>query len=583
MSTVIKIKLLIVIALFFSSFSVFSQKKLLDSLFSIEISRKAEEFKTEKYFTKATSYFIQEEWDSTLVYSMKQLSLPNLDNSLLDYCHFFRAYSFKQKKLLIEAQNEFSLVSTKFVFHYFVKIYFGEIALEQNKYKKAIPYFLEVENLPKDKEYFFNKSTVQHNLGLCYLHLEEFDKAEFYLLESVKLQEEQNDSVILVGSYGDIAGLYYEQYKDNLAIPYFEKAYNLSKKIKDFQLKQNSALNMAVVEENRKNFPKALVYRKEYEQWRDSLNDQNKIWQVAQLEKQFAVKEKQKEVSLLQAENKIKIAERNGFFYSAIVLLLLLGTSFYFYREKIKTNKVILAQKETLDELNATKDKLFSIVSHDLRSSVNAMKTSNAKLLENLETKNLEELDSLLHQNSAIANGTYNLLDNLLHWALLQTKQSYFEIIAMRLFFIVEQVAYNYQSLLVEKNIHLENIVLKSDMVFADQESLKIILRNLLDNAIKFSNENGVIKIYTQNNNDTFCELVIEDNGIGMTEPTRFSLLKETTLLAKKANENTIGTGLGMQLCKSMIQKNKGKLNIESEFGKGTKMIVSLLKTPPNG
>jgi light-regulated signal transduction histidine kinase (bacteriophytochrome) len=74
--------------------------------------------------------------------------------------------------------------------------------------------------------------------------------------------------------------------------------------------------------------------------------------------------------------------------------------------------------------LNATKDKLFSIVSHDLRSSVNAL-VSNGKLQESLESKNFAELDTQLHNNSAIANGAYNLLDNLLHWALLQTKQSY--------------------------------------------------------------------------------------------------------------------------------------------------------------
>jgi K+-sensing histidine kinase KdpD len=130
---------------------------------------------------------------------------------------------------------------------------------------------------------------------------------------------------------------------------------------------------------------------------------------------------------------------------------------------------------------------LFSIVSHDLRSSVNALKVSNGKLQESLESKNFAELDTQLH-NSAIANGAYNLLDNLLHWALLQ-KQSYFNKESLRLFFIVEQMVYNYKPLMLDKNIHFENKVLKSDLVDADQESLKIILRNLLDNAIKFSNK----------------------------------------------------------------------------------------------
>jgi signal transduction histidine kinase len=207
-----------------------------------------------------------------------------------------------------------------------------------------------------------------------------------------------------------------------------------------------------------------------------------------------------------------------------------------------------------------------------------ALKTSNTKLQESLETKNYTELDTQLHNNSAIANGTYNLLDNLLHWALLQTNQSYFNKEALRLFFIVEQMAYNYKPLMLDKNIHFENKVSKKALVFADQESLKMILRNLLDNAIKFSNQEGSIFVYTQEGKEETWRLVIEDTGLGMNEATKQELLKETILLSKKKNEDIIGTGLGLQLCKSMINKNGGKFDIESEEGKGTKMIVSLPK-----
>ncbi|NRS89610.1 signal transduction histidine kinase [Flavobacterium sp. 7E] len=552
-------------------------------IFEQEIKNRSVLFMTETNFKKAEVFFLEKNWDSTLVYSMKQLSLSSQNQEIKNYCHLFRGYSFIGKKIFNEGQKELNKVTKEFAFYNTIKAKLGEIALEQKEFKKAINYFKEIEFVKENKLLGIKKGNVKYNIGICYLHLKEFDKSEVYLLKSIKLQEQQNDSLEFVNSYGDIATLYYEQYKDNLAIPYFEKAYQLSKKIKDFDLKRRTALNMAVVEENRKDFSKSLVYRKEYDQWKDSLNDQNKIWKVAELEKQFAVKQKQKEVSLLQAENKIKIAERNGLLYSAIVLLFLLGIAVYFYREKIKRNKIILAQKEALDELNATKDKLFSIVSHDLRSSVNAMKSSNAKLQENLALKNLTEIDKLLHQNSTIANSTYNLLDNLLNWALLQTKQSYFEIESHRLFFIVEHVAYNYQHLLAEKNILFENIVSKKDIVFADQESLKLILRNFIDNAIKFSKENGTIKIYSENHDELYCNLIIEDSGLGMNEGTRIQLLQETTLLSKKENENIIGAGLGMQLCKSMIKKNNGKLDMQSEIGKGTKIIVSLPKTNPNG
>ena len=573
------IKLLLLILFLNIPTLFYSQQKDELNLLNKEIKNKSNQFIHEPNFHKAQKFFLEKKWDSTLVYAMKQLSTPNKNTTIKNYCHYFRGHSFNQKKLFKEAQLEFTSISKNFTFYYNSRLILAGIAIEQQNFNQALQYFKDFEGNNTPKLYGINKSNIQHNIGICYLHLKKYHKAETYLLKSTKTQEINNDTLMLVGAYGEIANLYYNQYKDDLAIPYFQKAYDLAIKTNDFDSKRRTAKNMAVVEENRNDYKSSITYRKEFEKWNDSLNNQNKIWEVAQLEKEFAVKQKQNEVNSLEAENKLKVAERNKLLYSSIGLLLLLATGTYFYREKIKTNKVIVAQKGALNELNATKDKLFSIVSHDLRSSVNALKRSNSNLQESLETKNFTELDTQLNTNSAITNGAYNLLDNLLNWALLQTEQGYFEITSMRLFIIVEHVAYNYKPLLLDKNISFENTVTKKDMIDADQESLKIILRNLLDNAIKFSNENGNIKVYSQSSNNNFCDLVIEDIGLGMSESTRLELLKDTALLSKKENEDIIGTGLGMQLVKQMIQKNKGKFNIESELGKGTKMIVSLPKT----
>ncbi|MEA9413023.1 ATP-binding protein [Flavobacterium sp. PL02] len=578
-----KIKLFATSILFFLSFLLFSQERQdVGSLMDLAIKAKVKKFKENVNFNKAQMFFKQGNWDSTLVYSMKEIS-NTTNKELTDYCHYFRGISFKEKKLLNESKKEFNEISNDFQFFYKVKMKLGEIALGQNEFKNALQYFQEIEKFPNTVSYDYKRSNVLHNIGLCYLHLKEFDKAEEYLFKGAKLHEVEKDTLSLIGSYMDIATLYYEQYKDNQAIPYFEKGYHLSKKVKSFAFKKTATLNMAVVEENRKNFPLALAYRKEYETWKDSLNDQNKVWAIADLEKKFAVKQKQKEVNILEAENKIKIAERNSLLFSSVLLLILFGTGVYFYRQKIKNNKIILAQKEELDKLNATKDKLFSIVSHDLRSSVNALKTSNSKLIESLETKNYTELDVQLHNNSAIANGAYNLLDNLLNWALLQTKQTYFFQESLHLATIVQHVEYNYKPLMINRNISFENRVSTTDYVFADMDSLKIIIRNILDNAIKFTKDNGNISIYTRDSDDDFCYLVVEDTGLGMSASTQEELLKKTALLSKKKNDDTIGTGLGMQLCKSMIYKNGGRLEIESEENVGTKIIIVLQKFKNHG
>lgn len=580
----IKIRSFTSLILFFVSFPFFSQERQQNvvSLIDTEIKAKSLQFKERVNFDKAQTFFRGNNWDSTLVYSMKEMS-NSTNIELIDYCHYFRGISFQEKKLLNESKKEFGKISQSFRFLFKVKMKLGEIALDQKEFKKALKYFQQIEKVSGKASEDMKKSIVLHNIGLCHLHLQEFHQSEKYLFESVKLQEIEKDTLMIISSYMDIANLYYTQYKDVQAIPYFQKAYFLSKKANSFNLKKTAAMNMAVVEENRKNFPLALTYRKEYETWKDSLNDQNKVWAIADLEKKFAVKQKQKEVNLLEAENKVKEAERNGFLLSSVLLLLMFGAGVYFYRQKIKNNKIILAQKNQLDELNATKDKLFSIVSHDLRSSVNALKTSNGKLIENLESRNFEELDGLLHNNTDIANGAYNLLDNLLNWALLQTKQAYFYQESLHLVSIVQHVEYNYKPLMLNKNIKYKNDVSATDYVFADMDSLKIIIRNLLDNAIKFSKENGTISIYTRPASDDFCFLVIEDSGSGMDASTREELLKDTVLLSKKKNDEAIGTGLGMQLCKSLIRKNGGKLDIESEENVGTKIIFALQKFKNHG
>jgi signal transduction histidine kinase len=568
--------------LFSITHSLYSQKDN-EKFFELEIQKKCQKFAQEVNFKKAQLFFMNKKWDSTLVYSMKQLSSNKTSLELSNYCHFFRGISFKQKKMLNEAKKEFYTISKTFYFYKSIHNILGQISLEQSEFKKAISYFKEFENISENNYFNINKSFIYHNLGVCYLQLRDFNKAEIYLIKSTQLQESVNDTIALVGGYGDVATMYYEQFKDNLAIPFFEKAYEFSKKVKRYDLKQVATKNMAVVEENRKNFEKALIYRKEAEKWNDSITDQNKIWAVAEVEKKFAIKQKQEEIEVLEVKNEIRETQRNGLFIIAILLLSIFGIGVYFYLQKIKKNKIILAQKENLDELNATKDKLFSIVSHDLRSSVNALKTSNTKLLNHLQTKNYEQLDVLLHKNNAIANSSYNLLDNLLNWSQQQTNQLFFQQESLHLFSIIQQIEYNYKPIVAEKNIELNINIDKSIFVFMDLDSFKIILRNMLDNAIKFTNEKGTISIYSEKPNSDFIPLIIEDTGIGMSNEVVEELLLESTKLSKKNNKEIIGTGLGMQLCKSMLLKNGGKLNIESKIGLGTKFILFLPKEVTNG
>ena len=572
----VKLSLLFILIPFF----LFSQIKSYNDVIKKELQKKAIEYKPEINFIKSQSFYLKEDWDSTLIYSMKQLSL-NTNKEIANYCHFFRGESFYTKKMYQAAQKELNQITNQFVFYPQARILLAGTSVESRDFENAIIHYENAFEIPQIWKQPYSLAKAYEGLGTTFIFLEKYDKAEEYLFKSLKIKEK--NKIDLFQMYNNIANLYYMQYKDQLAIPYFEKAYNLSKKTKDFGKKSMASKNMAAVEENRGNFKKALVYRKEYDRWKDSLNNQNKVWAVADFEKKFAVAQKQKQIKVLEVENQLKNSQRNWLFFFAISLFLLLTAGVYFYAQKVKNAKIILLQKNKLDELNATKDQLFSIVSHDLRSSVNALKTSNAKLSATLETKNYDELNQLIIQNSGIANGAYSLLDNLLHWALLQTKQLYFHKESVHLFSIVQQIEYNYKPLLIDKSITFENSVSKNIFIFVDLDSLKIVLRNLLDNAIKFSNENGKISFYTHENNSESCQLVLEDNGLGMDKETIKEVLKDDGLLAKKGKSEAIGTGLGMQLCKQMIKKNGGTIQIESQVHKGTKIILTFPKTEQNG
>ncbi len=574
-----KIKLFSISFFFLIPLLSFSQNKAYsNTILKKFLQKKAIEFRSQTNFNKAQFFFIKKNWDSTLVYSMKQINSAH-NKELTDYCHYFRSNCFYYKNLYKESKTELLLISNTNEIYPLKKIMLGKTSLELREFKKGLSYYKEVEKLPKKPNQLYSFCDVYEGLGVAYLFLNQFKKAEEYLQKNLILREEEKNIEGIYSSYNIIANLYFTQNKNKQALDYFNKAYLVAKKINSFETKAIASKNMSVIEEYLGNLKKALAYTKEYNQWKDSLNNQNKIWAVADFEKKFAVSQKQKQITVLQIENHLRATQRNGFFYSALALLLLIIIGTYFYAQKIKNEKIILIQKNKLDELNTTKDQLFSIVSHDLRSSVNALKKSTNKLIHSLENKNYDELDQLLNNNNNIANGAYNLLDNLLHWALLQTKQLYFHKESVHLYSIVQQIEYNYKPLLNDKNLEFENLVSKNSFIYVDLDSLKIVLRNLLDNAIKFSNEKGKISIYTNEANNEFCHVAIEDTGLGMDQSTITELLKDTELLSKKRNTEIIGTGLGMQLCKLMVKKNKGTIQIESKLNQGTKVILLLPKT----
>jgi|GEM_PF-432292 len=541
-------------------------------------ARKLAEENPDLVFLSRTIFFAQQEnWDSVLVNTQKCLQQVK-DQKLLDFIHYYRAEAFHKKSIFKYALREFDLVRKEFEFYTMIQFNKGSIFLSLEKYDEALNLFKSIDTSDQKRIKTIRIDALFHNTGVCYFHLSDYEQSEKYLLRAIHKIQESGNNTALVASYMDLANVYYEQYLDEKAIAYFEKAYLLSKKYGSTELKRNAANSMAVVEENRKRFDLALKYRKEYESWNDSLDDQNKIYEVAQIEKRLAVANKQQQVDLLETENKLEQAKVTIYLIAAILLSVILIFGIYFYRQNVLRSRVILHQKQELDLLNATKDQLFSIVSHDLRSSVHALSASNNQLKDSVEKQAYGSLETQLEENSVIATNTYNMLDNLLNWALLQTEGGYFKPEEHRLSMLIDQVAYNFKGVLNQKEMAFENTIPKSVKVFVDAESLKIVLRNFMDNSIKFSDPGSKITASLEKEEDESVCFNWSDTGKGMSEETRMKLLSDSPQLTKKDHEKVIGSGLGMNLCKSMLAKNEGKLDIWSRKEEGTRMIVTLKK-----
>jgi PAS domain S-box-containing protein len=243
--------------------------------------------------------------------------------------------------------------------------------------------------------------------------------------------------------------------------------------------------------------------------------------------------------------------------------------------ERKKTEKLINEQNAKLQELNATKDKFFSIIAHDLKNPFNSILGLSEHLLNNiseLDSENIKKYISFIYEG---ANKTYKLLENLLTWSRSQTGNIPFS-----------PVKFNISDILAEKIILLKNIadnkeitihtIFKNLDVYADVSMTKTIILNLLSNAIKYTARKGNITLKTTSNNENSVIISITDTGIGIYNETLKKIFDISEKISTTGTENETGTGLGLIICKEFIEKQNGKIWVESEVGKGSTFYFTL-------
>jgi PAS domain S-box-containing protein len=243
---------------------------------------------------------------------------------------------------------------------------------------------------------------------------------------------------------------------------------------------------------------------------------------------------------------------------------------------KRKKAELMLIEREAqLRELNSTKDKLFSIIAHDLRSPFNAILGFSEILVDKSKPMSQEDADQFLAYIHSAAKNTLTLLDNLLAWARSQSGNTVFNPNTLNLQHVMSEILDVAASTAVMKNISIRYMPTEVVEVYADENMLKTILRNLISNAMKYTHPDGQISVSSVQKNEC-VEITVADNGVGMSEDMLHKLFKVDKSVTTIGTANEKGSGLGLILCKDFVEKHHGSIWIDSEPGKGSAFTFSL-------
>ncbi|MFN6092273.1 MAG: ATP-binding protein [Bacteroidota bacterium] len=236
---------------------------------------------------------------------------------------------------------------------------------------------------------------------------------------------------------------------------------------------------------------------------------------------------------------------------------------------------IIKKQNEELLKLNQAKDKFFSIIAHDLKSPFNAITGFSDLLLDQIEKQNFDGIDKYTKIINESSKKALNLLLNLMEWSQIQTGRIKYDPELFEINNIVKESIQLLGCNAEEKMISIYNNIKKESVVYADKIMISTVLRNLISNAIKFTRPEGIITISSDQKQDEII-ISVNDNGIGMTKEESEKLFKIDVIYSKQGTNHEKGTGLGLILCKEFLEKNNGKIWIESTVNGGTTFNFSL-------
>jgi signal transduction histidine kinase len=384
------------------------------------------------------------------------------------------------------------------------------------------------------------------------------------------------------------AKVYVKEKKFQPAIKLLESSVTTAQKTNSWSLEIECYQNLATLYEQQGDFKKSLGYYKQYKQLEDSLFSQGMQAKLLQDQVRFETASKEDQIKTLTQLERLSKDElkkqslvRNILVVVVALTVILLFNVYRSGQRRIRINRLLMEHQEEvkkrskeLEQLNEVKDKFFSIISHDLRSPMNAL-SAILDLMDNDKIKP-EEFKRLNKELRKQFDHTKTLINNLLDWALLQMDKLKTQPEKFDLKKLVDE---NFTMLgsLHLKEVNTINRVSPETFGFGDMNMVNLVVRNLVLNGIKFTDNGGSIEVSARADGN---ELVVsvKDTGIGISDEIQKILFDKTAGYTTRGTANEKGTGLGLILCKEFVEKNGGRIWLDSEVGRGSTFYFTVKK-----
>jgi len=458
----------------------------------------------------------------------------------------------------------------------------------KNRFQRVIKLMKESIPIAEFNKDLGLKSEMLIAMGVSFEKLNQMADATRAYELSLAVALEGPDLNVLAATYSTVGRFFHRQQNNRKGVNYLHRALDMSTQSGLLEVEREAAESLSNYYERQKQMDSAFYYYKRFSNVENQIFNKEKENEFTRkkLKLDFSIKEKeyaveQEKIKQQLAEKKLEISFKNKIeWLMGILTLVVISAAWFFYKSKKKTqelNATIEAQRQSLSELVQVKDKIFSILTHDMRSPVNSL-ISFVYLLENDEI-NKDQLEQYAKELGNTLRGTSALMENLLNWAGTQLQGFDMKIENLSVYTIVEEVLTSFGATLKQKNIHISNSINENDWALADKNLLALVIRNLISNALKFSYSGKAIRLSVEYN-ETEVMVCIADEGMGMSAEAMEQINKNTTntMSSTYGTNKEKGTGLGLLLCKSFLSMMTGKLTAKNNQPQGAIMTIYLPK-----